>query len=88
MALGATRHAIMSFVFARAARLAAAGLVVGSAGALIVRRVVASFLPAVPQSGLGPSVLAAAALVVVIACACYVPARRATRVDPLIALRR
>ena len=87
IALGATRGAIMSFVFGGAIRIAIAGLAVGCAGSVVVRRVLASILPAVPPSALAPAAASSIALIVVIACACYVPARRATRVDPLHALR-
>jgi ABC-type antimicrobial peptide transport system permease subunit len=87
MALGATRRSIMSFVFGGAIKIAFAGLAIGCAGSLVVRRVLASILPAVPASDLAASAASAVALTAVIACACYIPARRATRVDPLIALR-
>ena len=88
VALGATRRAIMSFVFGGAARLAAAGVVAGTIGAVILRRALAAILPAVPPSDLTPPVVAAAVLLCAAAGACYLPARRAARVDPLEALRR
>jgi putative ABC transport system permease protein len=88
MALGATRRAIVSFVFARAWRLAMAAAAVGCGGAFAMRRVIASILPAVEPSAIAPALGSAAALLVVLALACYLPARRAARVDPLEALRR
>ncbi len=69
------------------ARLAAAGIVLGIAGAFGVTRLVASFLynvsPTDPFSFIGTSLF----LVLIALAASYLPARRATTVDPMIALR-
>jgi putative ABC transport system permease protein len=65
----------------------AAGLAAGLAGALAVARLLSGFLFDVRSSD--PATYAGVAIVLLAAAAvaCYVPARRATRVDPLIALR-
>jgi len=87
MALGAGTGNIMRLILGRGARLIGAGMVLGLAGAFGFARFLASLLfgvtPRDPQTFVGVSlVLVAAAM-----AACYVPARRATKVDPIIALR-
>jgi len=87
MALGATERDVVRMVLGQGVRLAAAGVVVGLAGALAITRAIATLL-----FGIGPRdpwTLAAlsAALTAVALLACYIPARRATRVDPIRALR-
>jgi putative ABC transport system permease protein len=87
MALGAQKHDVLRVVLMRAAALAAIGIVSGIALALALTRVIAALLyqvePGDPQTlGAGALLLAVIALL-----ACYLPARRATRVDPIIALR-
>jgi putative ABC transport system permease protein len=64
-----------------------AGIVIGGAGSLAFARVLAKFLFEVKPSD--PATFAAVALVLAISAlaACYIPARRATGVDPLVALR-
>jgi predicted permease len=87
MALGADRRRVLLLVARQAAILAGAGIALGVVGARWVSRLVESRLFGVEP--LDPSVHAAAAalfLVIAIAAAA-VPARRATRVDPLVALR-
>jgi predicted permease len=87
MALGASRADVFRLIVRHGARLAALGIFFGAIGAAAVTRVVTSLLYNVsatdPLSFIGTAVfLAAVALV-----ASYVPARRATAVDPMIALR-
>lgn len=87
MALGATRGRVQADVMARTLRLAAAGIVVGAAASFAVAALIASLLfatkPADPATFAGVvSVLAAVALV-----AGYLPARRASRINPMVALR-
>jgi predicted permease len=87
VALGAQRLDILRMALGEGMRIVAIGLVAGLVGAAIVTRVFRSMLfnvaPADPSTYLTVSaVLAAVALF-----ACYIPARRATRVDPLAALR-
>jgi len=68
-------------------RLAAAGVVVGVAGALAITRALGALLYAVSPRDPGTLVVLSAALTAVALLACYIPARRATRVDPIRALR-
>jgi putative ABC transport system permease protein len=87
MALGADRPNVLRMVLRQGLRLAFAGIVIGAAGALALTRVIASELFETKPAD--PLTFGAAALsmLVVAALACYVPARRALRVDPMIALR-
>ena len=87
MALGAHRRDILALILLRGMRILAAGLAVGVAGALAITRVMAHML-----FGISPSDLltyAAVGLVLLLAAlaALYFPARRALRVDPMVALR-
>jgi predicted permease len=87
IALGAERADVLGMVLSQSARLAGAGILIGLVAALAVTRTMSSFLfrvhPADPLTFGAVSVL----LGLVALVACYVPARRATRVDPVIALR-
>ena len=87
MALGSSQQGLLSLVLRQGMALAAFGLVVGLAGAFAVTRLAASLLfgvkPADPLTFVG----VAAFMLAVAFVACLVPARRATHVDPLIALR-
>jgi putative ABC transport system permease protein len=88
MALGARSADVLRMVMSQGARMIAAGLVVGIAGALALGRMLASQIPEV--AAVDPFVLAAAGLVLTAAAlgASWLPARRAARVDPLQALRQ
>ncbi len=87
MALGASRRDVVGMVLGQGVRLAAAGVVSGVIGALLITRAIAALLFNV--SPRDPWTLAAlsATLTAVALLACYIPARRATRVDPIRALR-
>jgi predicted permease len=87
MALGAARQNVFAMVLGRGARLVSLGIGIGVVAALGVTRTMASFLfgvaPTDPLTFAGVSLL----LVAVALLACYLPARRATRIDPIVALR-
>jgi putative ABC transport system permease protein len=87
IALGAGRKNILQMVLHQALGLAITGAAVGIAGALIVSRLMAGLLYGVRPND--PVTFGSVALLLmgVALLACYVPARRALRVDPLVALR-
>jgi putative ABC transport system permease protein len=87
MALGAQRRGILALVLGQGAVLAGIGMVVGLAGAFAVTRYLSSLLFGITP--LDPATFVAVALVFagVALLASYMPARRATGVDPLVALR-
>lgn len=87
MALGAQSGDVRSLVVNQAVRLGAAGLFIGIAGALAVTRVLDSLLFGVTASDPLTFAGVSAALITVLLLAAYLPARRATRVDPIVALR-
>jgi putative ABC transport system permease protein len=87
MALGAQRYQLLLMVLSQSVRRLMIGLAVGVAGALAVTRLMGSLL-----FGIGPTdaltfSLMAAILLVVALIASYIPARRAAKVDPMMALR-
>jgi len=86
-ALGATPHGVMAVVATQGVVLTGAGLVIGMAAAVAVGRWMASLLSGV--SPYDPLTYAAVAVVVfaMSAVACYLPARRASKIDPLELLR-
>ncbi len=86
-ALGASRGDLLRLVLRGGMLMAAIGLVLGFAGALGLTRLLANLLFGVGARD--PATIAAVAvlLAAVALFACYIPARRATRVDPLVALR-
>jgi putative ABC transport system permease protein len=85
--LGATRAQVMRDVLGYGARLTSLGLLIGLTGALAGTRVLASMLFGIRPTDTLTLVAASGLLAAVALLACYVPARRATRVHPLIALR-
>jgi macrolide transport system ATP-binding/permease protein len=87
MAVGAESHDVVALVLKKAVVLILGGAATGIAAALGVTRLLASFLYGVKAGD--PLTLAAVAglLALVALAACYIPARRATKVDPLVALR-
>jgi putative ABC transport system permease protein len=87
MAMGAQTSRVLSLVVGQGMRLAAAGLALGLLVAFAAMRLLGSLLFGV--SAHDPLTFAAVSLVLALAAvlACYIPARRATKVDPIIALR-
>jgi ABC-type antimicrobial peptide transport system permease subunit len=88
MALGAERHHVLRLVMRRGLTLAAIGIAIGTIGALALSRLLATMLYGVGEKDAATFAGVALLLGVVSAIAGYVPARRAMRVDPLVALRR
>jgi len=87
MALGAQRYDVFTLVVGHGLWLALIGVVVGAAGALAMTRLIAGLLYGVSPTD-GPTFVVVGLMVTLVAfLACYLPARRATRVDPLEALR-
>jgi putative ABC transport system permease protein len=87
MALGAERSTLLGMVMKHGLRLALVGLLLGLAGAIAVTRLMQTLLFNVRPADPSTMVAVAAVIAAVALIACYVPARRATRVDPLTALR-
>jgi putative ABC transport system permease protein len=87
IALGAQRPQIFAMVIGQGSRLVGVGIVLGLMGAFTTTRLMSSFLyevqPTDPATFAGSALL----LIAVALLACYVPARRAMKVDPMIALR-
>jgi putative ABC transport system permease protein len=87
VALGANRSAILRWVLKQGMILTVAGVVVGLLGALALTRLLRSLLFGVGPADVVTYGVLAILLTIVALIACYVPARRATKVDPLVALR-
>jgi len=87
MALGATPRDVLGMVLGQGARLAAAGIACGLVTAAVATRTMEGFLYGVRATDPATFAGVAAALMGVALAACYLPARKATRVDPLTALR-
>ncbi|HEV8431377.1 MAG TPA: ABC transporter permease [Pyrinomonadaceae bacterium] len=87
MALGANRADVMKMITRQGMRLAAVGVGIGLLLALAVAQVLSSLLIGISGYDVTTFVLVPALLAVVALVACYLPARRATKVDPLVALR-
>jgi predicted permease len=87
IALGATRVNVMAMVLRNALWLVVAGFVIGAPVALWSKRIAASMLENLSSGGARPIAVAVAAMIGVALLAAYIPARRATRVEPLSALR-
>ncbi len=87
MALGAQIRDVLWLVLGRGLRLSVAGLVIGSLGAFGMARVLSSITPGLKPNAPGVFALAGGLLLAVAFLACWIPARRASRVDPMTALR-
>jgi len=87
VALGASRGHVFRLVVGDGLRLAGLGILFGAGGALVLTRLLAGLLYGIGPSDPGTFITAATLLGLVALLACYLPARRATRVDPVVALR-
>ena len=87
IALGASRGDVLGLVLKQGMRLAGVGFALGLVGALAAGRLLSSLLHNVKPSDPGIIVVTALCLGAVAFAACYLPARRAAKVDPIVALR-
>ena len=87
MALGAERRQVLALVLRRGVMLATIGITIGIGGAIAGARYLQSMLFGVEPRDPGTFVAVAAAFAVVALIASYLPARRATKIDPMVALR-
>lgn len=87
MALGASRERILALVLGNGALLTAFGVIAGLFASVLLTRYLAALLFGIGRFDALTLAGMAAVVVLVALCACYIPARRATKVDPMIALR-
>jgi ABC-type antimicrobial peptide transport system permease subunit len=87
LALGADQRAIVKLILSQGGRLIVGGLVVGLGGVFAVNHLYRMTMPELPLPGAPWQLGLALALAFVGLLACYLPARRASRVDPAIVLR-
>jgi ABC-type lipoprotein release transport system permease subunit len=99
MALGAQQHDVLWLVLQQGLRLGAMGALLGLGGSFVLMRLLNAVIPTdspmrdpmmvagVPVVGWVAAIIAAVALLGVAMLACYLPARRATKVEPMEALR-
>jgi putative ABC transport system permease protein len=87
MALGADRRAVMRMVLGEGVRMALVGVAIGLLAALGLTRLMANMLFGVSTHDPLSFAAVAAILILVTLAACSIPAHRATKVDPLVALR-
>jgi len=87
MAIGATARDVLRLIFGQGARLVALGLVLGVAGAALLRGVMTTMVYGVETPDPLAYATAGALLLAATAAACAIPARRASRLDPVVALR-
>ena len=87
VALGAQTRDVLWLVLGKGALLVLSGTLLGAAGAYGVSKLLISLIPSLPTRDPLIVVITGLGLIAVALVACYIPARRATRVDPLMALR-
>jgi ABC-type antimicrobial peptide transport system permease subunit len=88
MALGAEPAAVVRLVLRHGLWLAAAGSSIGLVGSIAMARLLRATIPGTEGTGLATPLTVVPALLAIILCAAYIPARRAARIDPLLALRQ
>jgi len=87
IALGAESHNILTLVLSESMRLVALGIVTGVPVSLAATRIISGFLFGLSAADPLPMMVVAALVTAAAAFAAYIPARRAARVDPMVALR-
>jgi putative ABC transport system permease protein len=87
IALGARSHTVLGMLMGYGARLAGLGVALGLLMALGLTRLIKRFLFGVPPTDAFTFAIVASVLMAVALLACYLPARRAMRIDPIVALR-
>jgi ABC-type antimicrobial peptide transport system permease subunit len=87
LALGAQRGDVLQMVLKHGATMALVGVAIGIGASLVLTRLMASLLFGVSAHDPVTFTAVATLLILVALLACYIPARRATRVDPMVALR-
>jgi putative ABC transport system permease protein len=87
LAVGATPRHILRLIMGQGMKLTLIGVAIGFVGAIAATRLMRSLLFAVAPTDLMTFAISSIVLIVVALLACFIPARRATKVDPLVALR-
>ena len=87
MALGAARSEVLGMILRQGLRLVGIGLVLGAVGAFAFSRLMAGLLFGIGPTDAATFALTGVLLLIIATLACLVPARRASTVDPMVALR-
>lgn len=87
MALGAQRHDVMTMVLRNGLALAIVGVCIGLASAFALTRLMSSLLFGVTTTDAATFAFVPLGVIAVVLVACFLPARRASKVSPLVALR-